>query len=146
MKHFSSLLLALVIALFSPAAMASEGGGHGGGGGEKAEVPAGPQFVPVGPLTVPIVRNGRIFQYVTIAVKLETKDGQGAEDIKARMPSLNDAYLSNLYGAFYVGEGMTGPLVDLKKIRDRLAFANSKVLPADTVQNILIQQVNQSRP
>lgn len=145
MKHFSCLCFALFFALLSPAAMASEGGGHGGGG-EKAELPAGPQFVPVGPLTVPIVRNGRIFQYVTIAVKLETKDGQGAEDIKARMPSLNDAYLSNLYGAFYVGEGMTGPLVDLKKIRDRLAFANAKVLPADTVQNILIQQVNQSRP
>jgi flagellar basal body-associated protein FliL len=111
---------------------------------KEEEVAAGPQFIPVGPLTVPIVRNGKIFQYVRISIKLEAKDGADALQITDRLPSLNDAYLSNLYGAFYAGQGMSGPLVDLEKIKKRLEIANSKVLPAGVVQNIFIQQVNQS--
>lgn len=110
----------------------------------ESEVPAGPQFVPVGPITVPVMRDGRIYQYVTVAVKLETKDAAGAEAITNRLPSLNDAYLSSMYGAFYVGRDMNGQLIDLDKLRTRLTAANNRVLPPDTVQNILIQQVNQS--
>lgn len=111
---------------------------------KEGEIAAGPQFVPVGPLTVPILRDGRIYQYVTLTVKLETKDAAGASEITNRLPSLNDAYLSSLYGAFYVGRDMNGNLIDIEKLRTRLASANAKVLPEDTVQNILIQQVNQS--
>lgn len=111
---------------------------------KEGEIAAGPQFVPVGPLTVPILRDGRIYQYVTLTVKLETKDAAGASEITNRLPSLNDVYLSSLYGAFYVGRDMNGNLIDIEKLRTRLASANAKVLPEDTVQNILIQQVNQS--
>ena len=117
---------------------------HANESAESEEAPAGPQFVPVGPITVPVMREGRIYQYVTVSVKLETKDAAGAEAINARLPSLNDAYLSSLYGAFYVGRDMNGQLIDLDKLRTRLTVANNKVLPPDTVQNILIQQVNQS--
>jgi len=128
-------------------ALANEGGGEGGeGGGEgaKAEEAKGPQFVPVGPVTVPIIRNGRIYQYVRITVKLETKDGADAKVVTSMIPALTDAYLTSLYGAFYVGEGMSGPLVDIEKIKNRLTTANQKVLPDGVVQNILIQQISQS--
>lgn len=111
---------------------------------KEGEEATGPQFVPIGPITVPIIRQGKIYQYVRIQVQLETKDGEGAKIVTDRKPSLNDAYLSSLYGAFYVGDGLDGPLVDIEKIKSRLAAANAKVLPADTVQNILIQQVSQT--
>jgi hypothetical protein len=111
---------------------------------EEAEEAKGPQFVSIGPLTVPVIRDGRIYQYVRITVKLEAKDGTDAEKITGMIPSLNDAYLTNLYGAFYVGKDMQGPLVDLDRIRERLSRANDRVLPAGLVQNILIQHVNQS--
>lgn len=140
MKRLLSLALAFAL-VFAPAASFANEGGEGGGEGAKQE---GPQFVAVGPLTVPVLRDGRIYQYVTLTVKLETKDAAGADEITKRLPSLNDAYLSSLYGAFYAGRDMKGPLIDLDKLRTRLASANTKVLPADVVQDILIQQVNQS--
>jgi hypothetical protein len=131
-------LLLLFALVFSPSfASAKESAS------KEGEV-IGPQFIAVGPLTVPIVRNGKIFQYVRISIKLEAKDAADAQQITDRLPSLNDAYLSNLYGAFYAGQGMNGPLVDLDKIRARLTVANGKVLPEGVVQNIFIQQVNQS--
>lgn len=133
------LFLLLAVLLLPVSALANEGGGEA-----KEEEVKGPQFIAVGPLTVPIVRNGKIFQYVRISIKLEAKDGADAQQITDRLPSLNDAYLSNLYGAFYVGQGMNGPLVDLEKIKKRLEIANGKVLPDGVVQNIFIQQVNQS--
>ncbi len=135
------LLLACLALIPVHSALANAPAKEGG----KEEEAKGPQFIPVGPLTVPIIRNGKIYQYVRISVKLEAKDGADAAQITERVPSLNDAYLSNLYGAFYVGEGMNGPLVDLEKIRKRLEVANAKVLPTGVVQNIFIQQVSQSQ-
>lgn len=131
-----AFLLLLAVLLPLPAMANSEE--------KKEEEATGPQFVPIGPITVPIIRQGKIYQYVRIQVQLETKDGEGAKIVTDRKPSLNDAYLSSLYGAFYVGDGLDGPLVDIEKIKSRLAAANAKVLPADTVQNILIQQVSQT--
>lgn len=133
------LLLLLSLAFIAPAMAKEEAHGE-----KKEGEEVGPQFVPVGPLTIPIVRNGRIFQYVRISVKLETKDAEDAQKITDRLPSLNDAYLTNLYGAFYVGDGVQGPLVDLDKVRERLTLANKSVLPEGIVQNILIQQVSQT--
>ena len=137
MSRILTFLMVLIMAFAPLQVMANESA-------EAEEGPPGPQFVPVGPLTVPILRDGRIFQYVTVAVKLETKDSADATQITNRLPSLNDAYLSSLYGAFYAGRDMNGSLIDLEKLRTRLASANAKVLPPDIVQNILIQQVSQS--
>lgn len=139
MRKLHVLFAALMLAVLPFTAFANEGGGE-----KEGEAPAGPQFVQVGPVTVPVLRNGRIFQYVSVTVKLETKDAEDAKKITDRMPSLNDAYLSSLYGAFYNSRDMVGPLIDLEKLRSRLASANAKVLPPDIVQSILIQQVNQN--
>ena len=136
MHKLLSLTIALFLAFAAVPVFAEEG--------SETEVPAGPQFVAVGPITVPVLREGRIYQYVSVTVKLETKDAEGATAITSRLPSLNDAYLSSLYGAFYAGRDMNGPLIDIDKLRTRLAAANARVLPVDTVQNILIQQVNQT--
>lgn len=133
-----SLCFAVLFASFSGmVAQANEGA-------EEKEVPAGPQYVDIGPITVPVVRDGKIFQYIRLSVKLEAKNGEDAKSISDRIPMLNDAYLSSLYGSFYSSKDMTGPLVDIEKVRTRLSKANQRILPEGLVQNIYIQQLSQN--
>lgn len=131
-------LLAVMLVCAPLASYANEGAES------EKDVPVGPQFVDIGPITVPILREGRIYQYVRVTVKLETKDAADAKQITDRMPSLNDAYLSSLYGAFYNSRDMDGSLINLERLKARLANANERVLPPNLVQNILIQQVSQN--
>jgi flagellar basal body-associated protein FliL len=110
----------------------------------KKDCPQGPQFISVGPIQVPIFKDGKIFQYVSIVVALEMPDYKAAMELKKYLPQLNDAYLSRLYGAFTVGSGMTTEgQIDVEKLRLRLSAANIKVLPKGMVPRILLQHLSQ---
>ncbi len=124
-------------------AWASEGGAHGGGEGEGGEkVPEGPQFVKVGPINVPVLRDGRVAQYLMLVVALEAKDAEAAKQLESRMPQIKDAYLSSLFGALHISSGRS-ELVDVAMIRSKIEAANTRVLPAGLVNNVFLQQVEQ---
>lgn len=123
-------------------AWASGGGAHGGGGEEGEKVPEGPQFVKVGPINVPVLRDGRVAQYLMLVVALEAKDADAAKQLENRMPQIKDAYLSSLFGALHISAG-SGELVDVAMIRSKVEAANTRILPAGLVNNVFLQQVEQ---
>lgn len=141
----SALFLAGCLILCPGSSRAAEhGGGEGGEGGEKAaEAATGPQFVSVGPLSVPILRDGKTIQTLLLVAALEVDGGDHKKQVEAYLPLLKDAYLSSLYGSLHAtGAGPTR-LVDVSYIRTRLEGANAKVLPPGLVTNVLLQQVEQ---
>lgn len=139
------VLLNGVLALFLSLhpALASEGGGHGGEGGEGAEAASeGPQYVKVGPINVPVLRDGRVAQYLMLVAALEVKDADAAKQVENRMPQIKDAYLSSLFGTLHISGG-EGELVDVGVIRSKIDEANRRVLPTGLVNNVFLQQVEQ---
>lgn len=122
-------------------ARASEGGAHGEGE-EGEKVPEGPQFVKVGPINVPVLRDGRVAQYLMLVVALEAKDADAAKQLESRMPQIKDAYLSSLFGALHISSS-SSELVDVAMIRTKIEAANTRVLPAGLVNNVFLQQVEQ---
>lgn len=139
-----SILLVSFFALTLAArpALASESGGHGGGGEAAATEDSGPQFVKVGPINVPVIKDGRVAQYLMLVAALEVKDADAAKQIETRMPQIKDAYLSSLFGSLQLtAEG--GDLVDVNMIRRKIEEANGRVLPSGLVSNVFLQQVEQ---
>src|SRR6185312_3568271 len=47
-----------------------------------------PQFVTVGPITVPVLTSDRVDQFVTLGVALELGDASTAEKVKQQAPRL----------------------------------------------------------
>ena len=131
-----SLLLTLLLSV-SPALASAEA--------EPEKEEPGPKFVNVGPVEVPVLKNGKVIQYVGIRVALEVPDKATADEVSARIPALNDAYITMLYGAFAVGDSLKDGLVDVDKMRVRLEQANLKVLPHGIRPRVLLQMVHQSQ-
>lgn len=109
--------------------------------GEAAEA-AGPQFVKVGPINVPVIKEGKVVQYLMLTANLQVADADKEKTVTAYLPLLKDAYISSLYGALYAdGDGQG--LVDMNLIRTKLEGANKRVLPEGLVSNVLLEQVEQ---
>jgi hypothetical protein len=113
------------------------------GGGEAKVEDTGPKYFKVGPLAVPILKNGKIDQYLVLVVSLEVASAEALAEVEKRKPAITDAYLTALYGTLYAGKGLRGGLVDVDVVRNKLDAANKKVLPDGTVTNIFLEQVQQ---
>lgn len=146
---FILLLLAFTLCLSSPLTHHAwaNGGEHGGGEGKEGEKeePKGPQFISIAPMSIPIIKNGKVVQSLFLVIALEVENNEKAEAVNAYMPLLRDAYLSGLYGTLQ-DRGQGTNLVDMNFVRAKLEEANNKVLPPETVKSILIQQLEQKRP
>jgi len=141
-------------------------GAHASGGGEKKDVdpclakpledaeaekeakkacPQGPQYLTLGMISVPVLVEGKVAQYVDIVPVLESPNYVASVDLKKYVPLLRDAYLSRLYGAFATGQAMPGGVVDIDLVRSRLNAANSKVLPEGLVSGTLLHSISQRK-
>lgn len=132
------------------------GPGHGGAGPEGAGVgaeqaPAAPKrapsaaavFVNIGPLTIPVLGQNRIDQFVTVLVALEVDDAATGERLRAMAPRLTDAYLTALYGEIAGGSLFRNGLLDLGGAKARLMASTRAVLGDGIVHDVLIQVVTQ---
>lgn len=141
-RHYGALVALLVLSLCWPLTAIASGGGDGSGEGEKVEE-KGSQYVKVGPINVPVLKDGRVIQYMLLVAALEVKNSEGAKEIESRMPIIKDAYLSSLYGALHVVGDDRNALVNLDIVRGTLESANKRILPEGLVTNVLLQQVEQ---
>lgn len=102
------------------------------------------EYIDVRPLIVPIITDKGVTQQVSIVIQLEVPYG-GVEPVKALMPKLSDAYITDLYSAFGSGHGLKkGAVVNVPVIKQRLAKNTQRVLGPDKVTDVLIQVVQQS--
>lgn len=114
---------------------------------KKAAVPAGPppefEYVELAPLLLPVITSRGLTQQVSLVVSLETPYGKKAE-VTLLSPRLSDAYIQDLYGVLGSGRSMiSGGVVDVQFIKQRLKDVATRVLGADRVHNVLLQVVHQ---
>jgi flagellar basal body-associated protein FliL len=105
---------------------------------EAPVVPAGPVFVPVDPLVVPVFHAGDVRLHLIYVVQLEAGDAAASARIREMMPRLRDAYLRALAGiADRVGSGAAP---DIERVKRSLAAASERVLGPRVVNGVLIER------
>jgi hypothetical protein len=110
---------------------------------KEAEKPPPPvAYVRINPIVVPMIGKDKVEQFVTIVATIEvdaTKQPQAA----ANVPRLVDAFISTLYAGVDDKSVMSGPLVSIPALKEKLTAAAAKVLGPDVVQGVLVQVVTQ---
>ena len=68
---------------------------HASATGSKPEVPSGPVYIAMDPITVPVIRGGKVRGRLVLGVNL-VADGPKAAEIERNLPRLHDAYVKFL--------------------------------------------------
>ena len=68
-----------------------------GSDGEASFFNEEPKFVELDLLTAPFVRGGKFVQYVVLVINLEVSDADGVDEVRAVMPRLRDAFVTELH-------------------------------------------------
>ena len=111
----------------------------------KAKKPPPPwEYVKV-TLTLPVINSSGLTQQVSLLVSLEVPYGH-ADEVKAAVPKLDDAYISDLYGALGDGSAMVkGGIIDVNAVKEHLTMDTTKILGPDKVHAVLLDVMQQSR-
>lgn len=138
------VLLVLVggATLFFPqAAQAAKEAPKGDGGhGEGAVVP---NYVEIKSIILPIVDNYGVSQVISMALSLEVSSEAAAEKVRAMTPRLKDAYIQDMYGVLSKQAALKGGVIQVGYIKERLNKVSNRIMGDDSIQEVLLQVVNQ---
>lgn len=112
---------------------------------EKGESKGSDEFtyLHLQPMIVPVVGKNGAEQLVTLMIDLQVKDISTSDEIRSKMPRVQDAILQALYGGFADGSLREGDRVEIVSIKARIASTLDKVLGEHLVDDVLIQGVAQ---
>ena len=123
---------------------AAKEGAKEGEGGEHGAAPAGPQFVKMDPLMIPIVDEEGNTQVVSLVVAFEVEGDENLSKVNALQPRARDAFLMDLYGMLNQKAAMENGVVKLGYVKKRLSDISSRVFGEEAVKDVLIQTVQQN--
>ncbi len=116
--------------------------------GEEAqhqEPGAQPIFVDLDPVTVPVIRDGRVIQHMTFVVVLQVETEEERGLVTKSMRRLTDAYIKELHvllaRRFVWDDGDIVPLV-----RKRLMAASEQVMGPEAVKEVLVKGIQSRKP
>lgn len=118
---------------------------HEGEEPKKPEPPPPPPptaYIRMAPIAVPVIGPKRVEQFVSVVVTVEVVADK-LPMMQARQPMLVDGFLTALYGALDDKSVMTGNLVNLAAVKEKLMEVATRVGGPGVVQNVLIQVVTQ---
>jgi flagellar basal body-associated protein FliL len=124
------LLLALTLVLAAtqaPAAAPKKGEGE----------PSQGQYVDISPAALPIIVNGRLRNYVFVAVRVNLTPKAPTQKLREKEPYLRDAMVRAAHRAPFVVAG-DPTRVDESRLRAALAPEASRILGAGMVQSIVV--------
>lgn len=140
------LLLAAVIAVAATPVWASDKKEKKEGEGQALD----PTYK-LGSMTIPIIVNGRIVNYIFVAMTLKLASGTEVESFKGKEPELRDAIVKAAYKTPFVRpdtwKEVDGPKLTgfVKKQCDAL-FGKGKVASVEIVKQIPRQQLMPPKP
>lgn len=102
-----------------------------------------PIFVRFDPIQVPVISGGSVSRLVTIEVVLQVDDTTVGDRVISQSPRLNDAYLSDLYGALHEGEGIENGVLNIAHVKRRLMMVSNSVLGDNSIRDVLVQMVGE---
>ena len=101
------------------------------------------QYVEMDPLILPIIDSEGISQNLSLVIVLEVENTRNKEKVLDYQPRLKDAYIQELYGVLNKQAALEGGVLKVKVIKERLHTISNRVLGEDTVQDVLLQVVQQ---
>lgn len=101
------------------------------------------QFVKMGRLTLPIISDNGVSQTVHMTVQIEVNSEKAASKVKRLRPRIKDAYLQDMYGVLTREAVMRGGALKVKIISNRLKAITQKIMSNDSVNDVLVQSVQQ---
>ncbi len=102
-------------------------------------------FVELSPLILPIIDRHGVSQTITLVVVVEVDSSRKADLVNRLRPRLTDAYIQELYGALSRHAALDGGVLRVADIKQRMLSIIKNVLGEDTVEDILLQVVEQRR-
>ena len=105
--------------------------------------PDGSLYIHLQPMVLPVVSASGAEQLVTLMIDLQVTDSDIADKIRARMPRVQDSILRALYGGLGDGSLRKGHVVDISKIKAKIASALEQTMEGHVVNYVLIQAVAQ---
>lgn len=110
--------------------------GHGGG--------AGPTFVRLDPLVVPIMDNDGISQTISMMIVFEVADEEAGKKLESLKPRMKDAMIQNMYGMLNQKAAMENGALRVGYVKERLNAVAQKVMGEGVVTDVLLQMVQQN--
>ena len=120
----------------------SEGGGHGAAA-DTSNDPNRPQYVKISPLILPMIGDNGVEQVVSLIIVIEVQSKDIATEVIGMSPKLNDAFLTDLYGAIDRRDRMRNGLLDVSYIKERLTKLTVGIMGPDKIKGILVQGITQ---
>ena len=97
-----------------------------------------PRFVELDLLTAPFLRGGKFVQYVVLVVNLEVVNDAAVDEVRAVMPRLRDAFVSELH-TLATMRNPEQKMLNIKRIKSRLLASAQKVMGGGIVRAVLVQ-------
>ncbi len=97
-----------------------------------------PGYIELKPITVPFVRDGKFAHYVVLVVHIEVANETAMSKVKAYMPKLRDAFVSELHALAAVRPA-SQKLINVARVKARLMAGTERVLGPDVVRDVLVQ-------
>ena len=139
-----AVLLSLLLATGVPSAVrAQEGGAKGDDALSKLPGWLGGkevQFFRLPVFNLPVIREGRIAQQISVNVTLETSDYQAKNKIIENRIKIQSIFLRELHGLVSLSNG-TDRMLAVPTVKARLQKAANGILGPDVVKNILVENI-----
>jgi len=112
--------------------------------GEAAKALASqPAYVKLNPMILPALGMDGVEEVVSLVIVLDVADKTAVDNVTARMPRLNDAYMRTLYGTIDSTLYRNGHFLDIGKVKRSLLLATDGVVGKGVVREVLIEGVSQ---
>lgn len=103
-------------------------------------VAGAPSYIRFPAIFTPIIEGDRVTRQVGVTLMLQLKKGEEKEDIEAKRPLLNNAFVENLYAFFQQRVAMKGA-IDEMYLKSRLLQVADNIIGKPAVEEVLIEQM-----
>ena len=112
--------------------------GAGESGGSSFFANDDPRFVELDLLTAPFLRGGKFAKYVVLVINLEVSNDDEVEEVRAVMPRLRDAFVTELH-TIATMRNPEQKMLNIKRIKSRLLVSANEVMGEGFVRDVLVQ-------
>lgn len=115
--------------------------------GRSLDTPSGPvdEVISVGevgyvrlpPISLPMMRRGRVNKYLTLAPSLVVPAGTNVSEVRRRIPRLRDAFVREVNGRSVMRDDGSG-FADIEGLKKRLLRQARRVLGEHSINEVLL--------
>ena len=111
----------------------------------SADGHAAPQnmYYTMDPLVLPVISEEGLSQVINMVIVLEVSDEAAKDKVKYMAPRIKDAFIQDMYGVLNKHAALQGGVVQVRVIKDRLNQIANRVMGDGSINDVLLQVVDQ---